>query len=167
MPVHPVMRQNFAGKTYTIFYNIWDPVISTSSSQKFWRNPVDHVWETQQEEHWSWFVWQTEAAIEGLGILVVGWAKNLADKWKRGGQETRSKRRETGHAFAASLCLAACAKRQQVKLASLWLYKSISNSRIMSMFRYIISHTFLLEHIYFVLVQMWNLHCSYTRTGDG
>ena len=27
MSVHPVMRQNFVGKPYTIFYNIWDPVI--------------------------------------------------------------------------------------------------------------------------------------------
>ena len=27
MSVHPVMRQNFAGKPYPIFYNIWDPVI--------------------------------------------------------------------------------------------------------------------------------------------
>ena len=27
MSVHPVMRQNFAGKRHPIFYNIWDPVI--------------------------------------------------------------------------------------------------------------------------------------------
>ena len=30
MSVHPVMRQNFAGKPSPIFYNIWDPVISVS-----------------------------------------------------------------------------------------------------------------------------------------
>ena len=27
MSVHPVMRQNFAGKPSPIFYNIWDPVL--------------------------------------------------------------------------------------------------------------------------------------------
>ena len=31
MSVHPVMRQNFAGKRHPIFYNIWDPIVSWSS----------------------------------------------------------------------------------------------------------------------------------------
>ena len=40
MSVHPVMRQNFAGKPYTTFYNIWDPVLWHWRIMLFWRNTL-------------------------------------------------------------------------------------------------------------------------------
>ena len=91
MSVHPVMRQNFAGKPSPIFYNIWDPVICkenkddavkwfagmcTSSARDklcplrntkvYFREKFEYLEKNVLEDGIEWWWWKKSVKYDGI-----------------------------------------------------------------------------------------------------
>ena len=75
MSVHPVMRQNFAGKRHPIFYNIWDPIIPVwiCTKKKWFEIHLHLAFEIKVKKECFWIRWIWSCKIASLNSQVGIW----------------------------------------------------------------------------------------------